>query len=146
MNVWLLLITFKPHNVGDEIENGEETEEIPVEEPETPEEEKPKEVAEEYGFEEYTGNVGDRYEDSEGNVFVVHNKVKGGVHLKGQGGEIEVATSDLKFMKKLNESKIITEEQIKIAKRTLSNSKVPTRMTKKEAVTILMNNNLRKIL
>jgi hypothetical protein len=41
---------------------------------------------------------------------------------------------------------LITEEQIKIAKRTLSRSSVPTGMTKKEAVQILMNNNLKKIL
>ena len=146
-----ILLGFKPHNVGDEIENGEETEEIPVEEPETPEEEKPKEVAEEYGFEEYTGNVGDRYADEDGNEFVVHNKVKGGVTLKTQSGEIEVATSDLKFYKKLNEeneriNNFITEEQIKIAKLTISKRNIPTGMTKKEAVQILMNNNLKKIL
>ena len=104
----------------------------------------------EAGFEEYQGNIGDRYADEDGNEFVVHNKVKGGVTLKTQSGEIEVATSDLKFYKKLNEGetpkKVITEEQIKTAKRTLSNSKVPTGMTKKEAVQILMNNNLKKIL
>jgi hypothetical protein len=143
-----MLLGFKPHNVGDEIEGDEETEENP--EPEVPAEEKPKEVAEEAGFEEYTGNIGDRYADDDGNEFVVRDKVKGGVTLKTQSGEIEVATSDLKFYKKLNEGetkkKIITEEQIKTAKRTLSNSKVPTGMTKKEAVQILMNNNLKKIL
>ena len=96
------------------------------------------------------GNVGDRYADEDGNEFVVKDKVKGGVTLRGQSGEKEVATSDLKFMKKLNESKdkknIITEEQIKNAKLTLSNRNVPTGMSKKEAVQILMNNNLRKIL
>jgi hypothetical protein len=151
-----ILLGFKPHNVGDEIESGDETpEETPAEEPETtepetPEEEKSKEVAEEAGFEEYTGNIGDRYADEDGNEFVVHNKVKGGVTLKTQSGEIEVATSDLKFYKKLNENKIkkniITEEQIKTAKLTLSNRNIPTGMTKKEAVQILMNNNLKKIL
>jgi hypothetical protein len=173
-----MLLGFKPHNVGDEIEtdedvdtddnikwgkemlrfhkdyNNNKTPEKPEDalsaESETPVEEKPKEVAEEAGFEEYTGNIGDRYADEDGNEFVVHDKVKGGVTLKTQSGEIEVATSDLKFYKKLNEGetikKIITEEQIKTAKRTLSNSKVPTGMTKKEAVQILMNNNLKKIL
>ena len=148
-----MLLGFKPHNVGDEIEDDEEEtpKETGVEDTgEVPAEEKPKEVAEEYGFEEYQGNVGDRYADEDGNEFVVHDKVKGGVTLKTQSGEIEVATSDLKFYKKLNEGetikKIITEEQIKTAKRTLSNSKVPTGMTKKEAVQILMNNNLKKIL
>jgi hypothetical protein len=144
-----MLLGFKPHNVGDEIEGDEEIEKNP--EPEVEPEKKEDELGEaEAGFEEYQGNIGDRYADEDGNEFVVHNKVKGGVTLKTQSGEIEVATSDLKFYKKLNEGetpkKIITEEQIKTAKRTLSNSKVPTGMTKKEAVQILMNNNLKKIL
>jgi len=162
-----ILLGFKPHNVGDEIENDEEGEVTPEEEKiehedtmqppdfekeehkENPEE-KSKEVAEEAGFEEYTGNIGDKYADEDGNEFVVHNKVKGGVTLKTQSGEIEVATNDLKFYKKLNEGeikkKIITEEQIKIAKLTLNNRNIPTGMTKKEAVEILMKNNLKKIL
>jgi len=136
-----ILLGFKPHNVGDNMESDEETpEEVPTE------------VDEEHGFEEYNGNVGDRYTDEEGNEFVVKDKVKGGVTLRGQSGEKEVATRDLQFMDKLNESEnkrinsLITEEQIKIAKRTLSRSSVPTGMTKKEAVQILMNNNLKKIL
>lgn len=95
-------------------------------------------IQEESGFEEYTGSIGDRYSDAEGNEFVVRNKVKGGVVLKGQGGEKEVATSDVRTMKKLNE--------VKIAKKTLSNSKVPTGMTKKEAVQILIKDNVKKIL
>jgi hypothetical protein len=108
-------------------------------------------LKEEVGFEEYKGNVGDKYADAEGNEFVVSNKVKGGVSLKGQRGEKEIATKDLQFMKKLNEeneriNNIITEEQIKTAKLTLSNRNIPTGMTKKEAVQILMNNNLKKIL
>ena len=62
-----------------------------------------------------------------------------------------MATSDLKFYKKLNEeneriNNFITEEQIKIAKLTISKRNIPTGMTKKEAVQILMNNNLKKIL
>jgi len=122
-----------------------------VNEPEVEPEEKKHEMQEEFGFEEYQGNNGDRYKDSEGNEFVVRDKVKGGVHLKGQGGEKEVATSDLKHMKKINESEnnkinnLITEEQIKIAKITLSRN-IQTGMSKKEAVQILMNNNLKKIL
>jgi hypothetical protein len=46
--------------------------------------------------------------------------------------------------KKINN--LITEEQIKMAKLTLNNRNIPTRMSKKEAVQILMNNNLKKIL
>ena len=41
---------------------------------------------------------------------------------------------------------LITEEQIKMAKLTLSNRNISTGMSKKEAVQILMNNNLKKIL
>ena len=41
---------------------------------------------------------------------------------------------------------LITEEQIKTAKLTLSNRNIPTGMSKKEAVQILMNNNLKKML
>ena len=58
-------------------------------------------LKEEAGFEEYQGNVGDKYADAEGNEFVVSNKVKGGVSLKGDRGEKEIATKDLQFMKKL---------------------------------------------
>lgn len=43
-------------------------------------------------------------------------------------------------------NKLITEEQIKTAKLTLSNRNIPTGMSKKEAVQLLMNNNLKKIL
>ena len=46
--------------------------------------------------------------------------------------------------KKINN--LITEEQIKIAKLTLNKRNIPTGMSKKEAVEILMNNNLKKIL
>ncbi len=41
---------------------------------------------------------------------------------------------------------VITEAQIKTAKLTLSNRNIPTGMSKKDAVQILMNNNLKKIL
>ncbi len=57
-------------------------------------------VAEEEGFTEYMGDVGDRYRDGNDNEFTVRNKVKGGVTLQGQAGEKEVATSDLLFFKK----------------------------------------------
>ena len=46
--------------------------------------------------------------------------------------------------KKINN--LITEEQIKIAKLTLNKRNIPTGMSKKEAVQILMNNNLKKML
>jgi hypothetical protein len=109
-----ILLGFKPHNVGDEIENSGETEEIPAEEPETteletPEEEKPKEV------------------------------------LGAEPEEPEKKEDELGESKKIKKS-IITEEQIKTAKLTLSKRNIPTGMTKKEAVQILMNNNLKKIL
>ncbi len=100
-----MLLGFKPHNVGDEvdIEGDEEPEVTAPEEPE-PANEPEKTPAEE--------NPADEPEEKE----------------------------------KLSESKkVITNEQIKIAKTTL-NRNIPTGMTKKEAVTILMNNNLRKIL
>ena len=45
--------------------------------------------------------MGDRYADAEGNEFTVTGKVNGGVTLKGQGGEKEIATNDIQFMKKL---------------------------------------------
>ncbi|MFA5207168.1 MAG: hypothetical protein WC428_00560 [Candidatus Paceibacterota bacterium] len=151
-----ILLGFKPHNVGDEPESDKETSDMTNPDQDISSlktsQEKPEEVDEEQGFEEYNGNIGDRYADEDGNEFVVKDKVKGGVTLRGQSGEKEIATRDLQFMKKLNESEndkinnLITEEQIKIAKITLSNRKVPTGMTKKEAVQILMNNNLKKIL
>jgi hypothetical protein len=72
------LLGYQPKNVGDEVD-------------------------EEIGYEEYNGNIGDRYADADGNEFAVRNKVKGGITLKGQGGEKEIATSSLGLMKKLNE-------------------------------------------
>jgi hypothetical protein len=71
-----ILLGFKPHNVGDDLD-------------------------EEFGYEEYQGNIGDRYEDSEKNTFTVSDKTKGGVGLRGTGGSKQVATSDLLKMKKL---------------------------------------------
>lgn len=62
--------------------------------------EKGRNLAEEEGFTEYMGDVGDRYRDANDNEFTVRNKVKGGVTLQGQAGEKEVATSDLLFLKK----------------------------------------------
>lgn len=66
-------------------------------------------VKEEFGYEKYKGNIGDRYVDSEGNEFVVNGKVKGGVSLRGQGGEIEKSTSDLLKMKKIDKKNNLTE-------------------------------------
>jgi hypothetical protein len=104
---------------------------------------------EEIGFEDYKGTMGDKYADAEGNEFAVSNKVKGGVSLKGQGGEKEVATGDLDLMKKLSEAKEdelkerdpAAWHQIQIAKKTL---KMPDAMvgvmggpSKEEAKAIL---------
>jgi len=99
-------------------------------------------------FEEYTGEIGDRYEDANNNQFTVRDKVKGGVTLQGQSGEKEVATSDLQFLKKLGESKevkkeIITEEQVKLARQALNNRGLKEGMSKKEAVQILIKHNIK---
>ena len=61
---------------------------------------------------EYKGKIGDRYVDKDGNEFVVRGKVKGGVTIKGQGGEKEIDTNSLLKMKKLNESKKSDEKHI----------------------------------
>lgn len=99
------------------------------------------------GLEEYTGNVGDKYQDAEGNDFTVTNKTKGGVGLRGAAGDKEIATRDLQFMKKLSESKeskiVITEELIKTARQALNNRGVGDGMTKKEAVQILIKHNIK---
>jgi len=103
-------------------------------------------VQEEIGHEEYKGAMGDKYADAEGNEFSVANKVNGGVSLRGQGGEKEVATGDLTLMKKLGESKeskqVITEELIKVAKNAL-NKRGGTSMAKKEAVRLLILHNVK---
>lgn len=104
-------------------------------------------ISEEEGFEEYQGDIGDRYQDGEGNQFSVRNKVKGGVSLQGQGGEKEIATSDIQFLKKLGEGvvkkEIITEQQIKVARQVLKNRGMSGDMTKKEAVQILITHNIK---
>ena len=63
-----------------------------------------KALEEEEDMDEYTGEIGDRYGDGEGNQFTVRNKVNGGVTLQGQGGEKEIATRDIQFLKKLSEA------------------------------------------
>jgi mannose-6-phosphate isomerase-like protein (cupin superfamily) len=118
------------------------------------------EVNETIGYDEYKGLMGDKYADAEGNEFAVSNKVKGGVTLKGQGGEKEVATGDLDLMKKMDEmgeskeselkqNDPATWHQIQIAKKTL---KMPDAMvgvmggmTKEEAKEILRKNNVTKL-
>jgi len=99
-------------------------------------------LAEEEGMEEYQGEIGDRYQDGEGNQFTVRDKVKGGVTLQGQGGEKEIATRDIGFLKKLSESKEVTEELVKTARLVLKN-RISEGMTKKEAVQILINHNIK---
>jgi len=90
-------------------------------------------IDEEDGFEEYGGEIGDRYQDGEGNQFTVRDKVKGGVTLQGQGGEKEIATRDIQFLKKLSE-----EELVEIARQVLSKRGLNESMTKKEASEILV--------
>lgn len=83
---------------------------------------------------EYQGNVGDRYRDAEGNNLVVNDKENndGGVGLQGNDGEKEIATQDLQYLKKLNE-----------AKQVLKNRGFAIEMTKKEAVQILIEHNIK---
>ena len=90
-----MLLGFKPHNVGDEIEGEEEIEE--------PEEQTPEHEAGETPEEE----------------------------------KIETEEEPEEVKKELNEG------QIKIARETLSYRRVPTGMTKKEAVQILIKHNIR---
>jgi hypothetical protein len=59
--------------------------------------------------------------------------------------ELKKKEDELDESKKIKKN-VITEEQIKTAKLTLSSRNIPTGMTKKEAVQILINNNLKKIL
>jgi hypothetical protein len=59
--------------------------------------------------------------------------------------ELKKKEDELDESKKIKKN-VITEEQIKTAKLTLSKRNIPTGMTKKEAVQILINNNLKKIL
>jgi len=128
------LLGYKPQNVNDYIGSQDEKEELDEEE----------------GMDEYQGEIGDRYEDANNNQFTVRNKVKGGVTLQGRGGEKEVATSDLQFLKKLSEEKIeqkevITEEQVKMARQALNKRGLTEGITKKEAVQILIKYNVNKM-
>lgn len=105
-------------------------------------------IDEENGFDEYSGEIGDRYQDGEGNQFTVRDKLNGSVTLQGQGGEKEIATRDIQFLKKLSEEKIekkevINEEQIKIARQVLKNRRLNEGMTKKEAVQLLIKHNIK---
>lgn len=88
---------------------------------------------------EYQGNVGDRYQDAEGNKLLVNDKETntGGVGLQSQEGEKEIATQDLQYLKKLN------EQEIKTAKQVLKNRGFGSKMTKKEAVHILIEHNIK---
>lgn len=105
-------------------------------------------LVEEDGMEEYQGEIGDRYQDGEGNQFTVRNKVNGGVTLQGQGGEKEIATRDIQFLKNLSEAKtekknLITEEQVRIARQTIGKRGSGTGMTKEEAVKLLIRHNIK---
>jgi len=123
------LLGYKPFNVNDYSDETNKTN---------------KNIDEELGMEEYQGNVGDKYQDAEGNDFTVSNKVNGGVSIKGQSGEKEVDTASLGLMKKLSESKnIITEQQIKTARQALNKRGLSDGMTKKEAIQILIKHNIK---
>jgi len=84
-------------------------------------------------------NVGDEVEDEEAEEEKIEPEAE-------ENGEDTVEKEeDEEEEDELGES-MITEEQVKMAKRTLSNSRVPTGMTKKEAVQILIKNNTKQIL
>jgi hypothetical protein len=100
-----VLLGFKPHNVGDEIEGEEEIEEPEEEVPHTPE------------TPEVAKDVQDSEEETPEDLPKKENEL----------GE-----------SKTKQSNLITETQIRTAKRTLSNSNVPTGMSKKDAVQILV--------
>ena len=95
-----VLLGFKPVNVGQRISEDDLFKTLgDILRPETPKDSSYRD----FGYEEYQGDIGDRYVDDEGNEFVVREKVKGGVVLKSLSGEIEVATNDLDSMKRVNE-------------------------------------------
>lgn len=159
------LLGYKSHNVGDDY-NKEDTNKHPLADildSDGTEEDLSKQntgakgvnqalegqnIAEEEDFDEYQGDIGDRYQDGEGNQFTVRNKVTGGVTLQGQGGEKEIATRDIQFLKKISEEKvvekeIITEEQVKLARQVLNNRELNEGMSKKEAVQVLIKHNIK---
>ena len=146
------LLGYKPHNVNDyaseefdyaaaerDYHDKEDMKQNPEEYGEEPEGE-PEEIIDEEEIDpsEYAGELGDRYQDAENNQFTVRDKVKGGVTLQGQGGEKEISTQDMQFLKKLSE-----EEVVEIARHVLKNRGLNEGMTKKEAVQILIKHNIK---
>lgn len=140
------LLGYKPHNVNDyaseefdyaaaerDYHDKEDMRQHPEDYGEEGGEEPEELIDEEDGFDEYAGEIGDRYQDANNNQFTVRDKVKGGVTLQGQGGEKEVGTSDLQFMKKLSEDEIV-----EMARKVLKNRGLNEGMTKKEATQILV--------
>ena len=86
-------------------------------------------------------NVGDEVPDTSKKSRTVEPEAEEEPEIEPEKKEDELGES---VNKKINN--LITEEQIKIAKLTLNKRNIPTGMSKKEAVEILMNNNLKKIL
>ena len=145
-----VLLGFKPHNVGDEIEDDEEEEEIEPEKPETeeePEEELPKKedelgenIKEDLGF--ASADKGNQLQmdystlSDEQLEKLLNLADKAGVGYMKQAVAVELGKRQLQKAKQ--QSAPMNEQQIRTAKRTLSNSNVPTGMSKKEAVQILV--------
>lgn len=106
-----------------------------------------KNIGDQLEEDDYTGSIGDRYQDVDGNELTVSNKIDNGVTLKGENGEKEVPTDNLDLIKKINEypegKLVITEELVKIARQALSKRGSSCGMTKKEAVKILIKNNIK---
>ena len=148
------LLGYKPHNVNDyateemdyaarekdywDKEYYKQDQEKEAGEEQPPEGEKQELVDEEDAYDSYSGEIGDRYQDGEGNQFTVRDTIEGGVTLQGQGGEKEIATQDIQFLKKLSE-----EEVVEMARQALNNRGLNESMTKKEAVQILIKHNIK---
>ena len=161
-----ILLGFKPHNVGDEVPDTSRkprmAEPDAEEEPEV-EKEKEDELDESVnnGSEKFSTlekNVNGMthlfaYPDQQGNetrdgLDNWESKDRSNRQLQFVKSKIEATNALKTFNESVNNkiNNLITEEQIKIAKLTLSNRNIPTGMSKKEAVQVLMNNNLKKIL
>jgi hypothetical protein len=82
--------------------------------------------------EEYAGDIGDRYRDAQNNDYTVRDEDngEGDVVLQGQQGETDIAPDDIKYLERLSEAKDVL--------RNRSN-----KLTKKEAVQILIKHNIR---
>jgi len=82
---------------------------------------------------EYQGEVGDRYRDAGNNNYTVRDKDdnKGNMILQGHEGESKIAPNDVRYLERLSEAKAVLKNR-------------SNKMSKKEAVHILMLHNIKK--